>query len=57
MKGTFRFWLTTTACAAVVSAVFPNYTIVHRRTFNLNATFAGAEAIGDVASDGQYVCE
>jgi hypothetical protein len=32
--------------------VFANYTIVHRRTFNLNATFAGAEAIGDVAFDG-----
>jgi hypothetical protein len=32
--------------------VFANYTIVHRRTFNLNATFAGGEAIGDVAFDG-----
>lgn len=32
--------------------VFANYTIVHRRTFNLNTTFAGAEAIGDVAFDG-----
>ncbi|BCW96657.1 MAG: PEP-CTERM sorting domain-containing protein [Fimbriimonadales bacterium] len=32
--------------------VFANYTIVHRRTFNLNSTFAGAEAIGDVAFDG-----
>jgi hypothetical protein len=35
--------------------VFANYTIVHRRTFNLNATFAGAEAIGDVAFDGNYL--
>lgn len=32
--------------------VFANYTIVHRRTFNLNSTFAGGEAIGDVAFDG-----
>ena len=32
--------------------VFANYTIVHRRTFNLNTTFSGAEAIGDVAFDG-----
>jgi hypothetical protein len=35
--------------------VFANYTIVHRRTFNLNATFAGGEAIGDVAFDGNYL--
>jgi hypothetical protein len=35
--------------------VFANYTIVHRRTFNLNATFAGPEAIGDVAFDGNYL--
>jgi hypothetical protein len=55
MKGTVRFWLTAIACAAFLSAAFANYTIVHRRTFNLNATFAGAEAIGDVAFDGQNV--
>jgi hypothetical protein len=35
--------------------VFANYTIVHRRTFNLNGTFAGGEAIGDVAFDGNYL--
>jgi hypothetical protein len=35
--------------------VFANYTIIHRRTFNLNGTFAGAEAIGDVAFDGNYL--
>jgi len=35
--------------------VFANYTIVHRRTFNLNGTFTGAEAIGDVAFDGNYL--
>jgi hypothetical protein len=34
------------------TVLFANYTIIHRRTFNLNATFAGAEAIGDVAFDG-----
>lgn len=55
MKGTVRSWLTTIACAAFLSASFANYTIVHRRTFNLNSTFVGAEAIGDVAFDGQYV--
>ncbi len=32
--------------------VFANYTVVHRRTFNLNSTFASGEAIGDVAFDG-----
>jgi hypothetical protein len=34
------------------TVLFANYTIIHRRTFNLNGTFTGAEAIGDVAFDG-----
>jgi hypothetical protein len=40
-------------CAVLSGTVaFSQYTIQHRRTFNLNATFAGGEAIGDVAFDG-----
>ncbi|MEN3001601.1 MAG: PEP-CTERM sorting domain-containing protein [Armatimonadota bacterium] len=39
----------------IIAVAHSQYTIVHRRTFNLNATFAGAEAIGDVAFDGNYV--
>jgi hypothetical protein len=34
------------------TVLFANYTIIHRRTFNLNGTFTDAEAIGDVAFDG-----
>ncbi|MDW8107918.1 MAG: PEP-CTERM sorting domain-containing protein [Armatimonadota bacterium] len=53
-KGMTRFCVLALLSAFMVNA-FATYTIVHRRTFNLNATFPGAEAIGDVAFDGQNV--
>jgi hypothetical protein len=51
-------WFARLGLLLVIGAVllgtvaFSQYTIQHRRTFNLNATFAGAEAIGDVVFDG-----
>jgi hypothetical protein len=51
-------WFARLGLLLVIGAVlsgtvaFSQYTIQHRRTFNLNATFAGGEAIGDVAFDG-----
>ncbi len=52
MKG-FRGLGISMALVSALSIASAQLSIVHLRTFNLNATFSGGEAVGDVAFDGE----